>query len=191
MATIKEYYQQSIEKAFIAAEGITENHFRAMAFANIAKALVPLVGNIESTESGDKTIELKTDEKKDSPRVITREDLKRKPKSIDTEQKNEGVLQGHEDSITEIPDNISKISDEESTEWTEEAQERLKDELDFVATKVEEHGEYNINQCVENFSSGTIKDWTDLNPLNIEAFVYFLKELEKDAQAEEDDDVPY
>ena len=56
-----------------------------------------------------------------------------------------------------------------------------------LPTKVEEYGEENINQCVEAFSDNIYHNFTDLNPMNIRAFVTYIKELE--SQNEEADAV--
>lgn len=167
--TIRESYRQAIEKAFNAAESLTEPRDKAMAYASIAQALSGLISQNElsAVEDVPKAEVVKESDKPNVPvddkpkkQMITREDLKRKPQ----EPKSEW--------------------EPTSAEWDEESEKNLSKELDYIQVKIEEYGEESINEAVTEFSSGTIKEWSNLNPLNIRAFTAYLEALEADAESE-------
>ena len=184
MATIKELYQRAIDNAFLAADSLVENKDKALAYTAIAEALAR-TGLITDTVNKYETDDIS----KKTPQKITREDLKRKPQSAKIATGNAQKEVANSDVKSQQQDEIVE-EEADSTEWTEELQEKLSAELDFIQEKVEEYGEENINEAVVGFSSGVIKEWTDLNPLNIKAFVVYLKALEQDAEGIPDEELP-
>ena len=74
-----------------------------------------------------------------------------------------------------------------SRDWDKEAKEHLKPEIDFLLEMMDKYGGDRINEYVRTFSSGILKDTSDLNPLNIRAFASYVKNLEEEAAKEDQD----
>lgn len=202
MANVKDAFNGAISEAMKAADLLTDNKDRAMAFAAIASALAQtgLVDNasVDSVKKEEKKEEAPKKEKRHS------DSLKRSVKKIDkTEEepvKEEAPEEKGEEEKPEVPkkefeplnpDPKKKIEEAKegwTEEWTDEAVEHFADQLQYLEDFSDKYGVEATNECLKEFSSGVMKDIaSDVSPLNIDsvvtAFKAFVDETDK-AEAE-------
>lgn len=175
MATVKEMFSNCVQDGIKAAKSIAEPNQKAMAYAEIAKALAMtgLVGgtNIESI-SEESEPETGADKGKESlkapvPKTKKKEDKKEDKK--ETAKKEKAVVESKEEATPSEP--------ELSEEWTDEMVELKSEQIAKMNQFKEEFGEEPVEQCVSMFSEGQYESLADITPLNIDAFVAFMESL--------------
>ena len=199
MANVKDAFNGAISEAMKAADLLTDNKDRAMAFAAIASALAQtgLVDNasVDSVKKEEKKEEAPKKEKRHS------DSLKRSVKKIEADdEKVEEEAPAEAEEKPEIPkkefeplnpDPKKKIEEAKegwTEEWTDEAVEHFADQLQYLEDFSDKYGVEATNECLKEFSSGVMKDIaSDVSPLNIDsvvtAFKAFVDETDK-AEAE-------
>ena len=176
MASVKETFNAMISKAIENTELIETPKDKAIAYAAIASALA------QTGRVSDIIAEPLSEPVKEKPK-----------KNADKMKKQPGFLPPDKEEILGEPVEETKKKIEEqkkesvpkfTSEWTDEAQEYYKDEFEYLEQFLEKWDEDSFNQCLADFSSGTIKDFDGINPLNISALVTYLKVI--DSQLEEE-----
>lgn len=141
-----EIFVGTINKALKACENISEQDKKAMALAEVAKALA-MSGRV-STGQGN-----------NQPEPVTEEEVEQE--EVEQETTDEKA---------------------DPREWTEEMEEKYADELKFIAELKEEYDEEEINKVVRVWSEEEYRSLEDITPLNISAFVDYLKDLTEEEE---------
>lgn len=188
MANVKDMYKNVINKAMTNAELIENAKDRAMAYAAIAQALAPLaVGQTEFQIDEKTVVEEKPDKK---PAKKTADKMKRQPKELPPEDAPEDTPTEDTTPEPEVEEPAKEEKKEThptfTEEWTDEAQAYFEKDLEYVEDFSERWTEDGLNQCIEAFSNGVIKDFEGINPLNIEGLVGYLKAAEEASDEDEE-----
>lgn len=166
MASVKETFNCMISKAIENAELIETPKDKAVAYAAIASALAQTgrVSDIIAESVTEPVVQKNADKMKKQPGFLPpdKEEILGEPVE-ETEKK-----------ISEM----KKVTPKFTAEWTDEANAYYEKEFAYLEKFLEKWGEDGFNQCLADFSSGTIKDFDGINPLNISALVTYLKEIE-------------
>ena len=158
MANVRKIFESTINEAIQSAENVTDFKERALAFAEISKALAMtgLVNGASMEPAGSKS-----DLEETAP-VLTEE----------KEEENTDVV----GEVEEEQESSDDTSEEEV--WTEEAIEEKAESLEFLREVRSTYDDENINECLSDFSNGLLTNIDeDVTPDNIDAFVIYLKEL--------------
>jgi hypothetical protein len=161
MATVKGLFSTAITRGMAAAEKITDNNQRALAYAALADAMAK-TGLISGTNLDDGEV------------VTTPAEVKGKEALKPETGKNKPVP---EKKLTPKPEEKPVEEPELTEEWTDEAAEKKAEQIEFVQGLKAEYEEATLNNCVEQFSEGVMKTLDEITPLNIDAFVEFMKGL--------------
>lgn len=171
MASVKSMFSEALTKGMAAAANIPDSYNKAMAYAALAQAAAQ-TGLM--TIAAETAMEVKGAEDKEVKEVPAKEEKAGK-ESLKAPAKGTGLKPAApaKETPKEEPKQI-----EDTTEWTEEMVAKYKEDIDVVGKFREEYGDESINQCVEQFSEGTMKSVEDdITPLNIKAFRTFLETL--------------
>lgn len=166
MANVKEMFSDMIEEAVKSAKMISDPGDKACAYANIASALAQTGMVSSETISADIT-EKKTAKHSDK--------MKKQPKTIEPKEEKAEVKEAPKKAAPKKPT-------EWTEEWTEEAVEHFSKQLEYLSSFSEKYGEAEaesaLNECLEDFSSGSLHNVADdVNPLNIVAFTAYVSQL--------------
>ena len=176
MASVKEIFNSMIGKAIENAGLIESPRDKAMAYAAIAQALAT-TGKIGddvaiSKESKPAKQAKNADKLKRQPKNLEPEDVKEEEKAEEKPKEDVEETTSAEEPVAEAPDT------EEDNEWTDEAQDKHAEELEYLEEFIEKWGEDGLAECVKEFSKGTLKNgFDDVTPGNIKAIVIYLKEI--------------
>jgi len=170
--TLKEYFSKSITEAFSSADKIIEPKDKALAYAEIAKAIA-MTGAISSNTS------VAGETSKNETKVSPKESLKEETAKVESkkETKKEAPKAKPEPPKEEVPK--EPVVGEE---WTEEMNEMFASQIIKFQGFLESYGEENIMQCVDAFSEGQFSSLEDITPLNIDAFISYIEQLEASQQ---------
>lgn len=184
MANVKDAFNGAISEAMKAADLLTDNKDRAMAFAAIASALAQ-TGLVDNASVDNVKKEKKSDEEPKKEKRHS-DSLKRSVKKIEkeTEEKPEVPKKEFEPLNPDPKKKIEEAKEGWTEEWTDEAVEHFADQLQYLEDFSEKYGVDATNECLKEFSSGVMKDIaSDVSPLNIDsvvtAFKAFVAETEK------------
>ena len=195
MANVKDAFNGAISEAMKAADLLTDNKDRAMAFAAIASALAQ-TGLVDNASVDNVKKEKKSDEEpkkekrhsyslKRSVKKIEKESEEKKEEApAETEEKPEVPKKEVEPLNPDPKKKIEEAKEGWTEEWTDEAVEHFADQLQYLEDFSEKYGVDATNECLKEFSSGVMKDIaSDVSPLNIDsvvtAFKAFVAETEK------------
>lgn len=195
MANVKDAFNGAISEAMKAADLLTDNKDRAMAFAAIASALAQTglvdnasVDNVKKEKKSDeepKKEKRHSDSLKRSVKKIEKESEEKKEEApVETEEKPEVPKKEFEPLNPDPKKKIEEAKEGWTEEWTDEAVEHFADQLQYLEDFSEKYGVDATNECLKEFSSGVMKDIaSDVSPLNIDsvvtAFKAFVAETEK------------
>ena len=195
MANVKDAFNGAISEAMKAADLLTDNKDRAMAFAAIASALAQTglvdnasVDNVKKEKKNDeepKKEKRHSDSLKRSVKKIEKESEEKKEEApTETEEKPEVPKKEFEPLNPDPKKKIEEAKEGWTEEWTDEAVEHFADQLQYLEDFSEKYGVDATNECLKEFSSGVMKDIaSDVSPLNIDsvvtAFKAFVAETEK------------
>ena len=171
MASVKEMFNTVVGKAIQNAELIETSKDKAMAYAAIAQALA-LTGKV----GNDVTVaEVESKPPKNADK------MKRQPQDLAPEEmpKEEKKPIKKEEKVSKKKEETPKFTEE----WTEEAMEHFADELTYIDDFTQSWTEEGLNECLKEFSSGVLKSMDDVNPMNINAVVEYLKSVVAEEEA--------
>lgn len=173
MASVKDTFNAMISKAIENAELIDTPKDKAMAYAAIASALAQ-TGRASDLIMAEAVAEVEKPPKKNADK------MKRQPGNLppDKEEILGEPVEETKKKIAEMKAEKKNEAPKFTEEWTDEAQKYYEKELEYIEKFSEKWTTDGLNDCISEFSSGTIKDIDGINPLNIVGLTVYLKELE-------------
>lgn len=187
MANLSKTFGELVKQGFEALGTISDPYQKALAAAELAKAVAQtgLVGLADEATPAtpEEAAEIKEAIKKDDATATKKKapapkaDKKAAPAPKKEEPKEEPVEEPVEEPTT----------DEEGAEeggWTADALEKYAEELDFIAQLTDQYGEDGpsiMDECVQDWSEGVFKSTEDITPDNIVGFKAYLEMLLADA----------
>lgn len=169
MATnVKTIFETTLNEAIKAAKNVIDAKDRALAYAEIAKALAMtgLIGTI-GEQSAEETV-----------KETAKQAIAEKPPVVNEKAKKEAAP-------------VEKMTEEETEEsvWTEADIKAKSKELDFITSIRKAYGEEELVECLDAFSNGALTSVEeDITPDNIDAFVIYLNDLLESDEDEEDEE---
>ena len=166
---ITEMFIMTIEEGLKAVKGITDPAKKAEAYAQLGQALA-LTNKVGTSQ----TTAITTDK-------IGKDALADIPKKK-KESKEEPKKKVKQEIKKEIKEEVKEEPKEEEIDetWTEQAVARFKDDITTLNKFKQSYGEEAVTDAVSMFSEKVLKSLNEITPLNIQAFVTFLKKLEED-----------
>ena len=180
MASVNQMFATMMSEGMTAAKAISDPEKKAMACAELAKALA-MTGLIVIGDTPTTVVETPADAK---------EALKEKPKPKQTSKAKEEAKETQEPAAEEETEATETEAPAESgqaevvDEWTEEMVEMFSEQLATIQQLQEEYDEETLDDCVKNFSEGVLNGIEDISPLNIDGFIAYIQMLLADAEAE-------
>lgn len=169
MATIKGLFTQAIVEGMAAAKKISENKDKALAYAALADAMAR-TGLVVGTNLDEET---PTEEVKGKDSLAPEKQKTPAPAAKPKPQPPQPQVENDLESIEEPASAEAELTDE----WTEETIELKAAGVAFINTLKEQYDEETLNNCVGQFSEGTMKTLAEITPLNIDGFVSFMEAL--------------
>jgi hypothetical protein len=179
MASINQMFANMMSEGITAAKAISDPEKKALACAELAKALA-MTGLISV---GGETAPVAT-----TPAAEGKEALKEKakPKQKPVKETAEAVEETQETAEETTEEETPAESGEVTVveEWNDEMVEMFSEQLEVVQQLQEEYDEETLDECVKNFSEGVLNGIEDISPLNIDGFIAYIQMLLADAGEE-------
>ena len=156
--TIKELFVNAINSATESAKLIVESKDKALAYAEIAKAL-SMTGLVK-----ENTIPINEEISVKSGRESLKEEST-KAKKAETKVIEKAAVE------------TKTVEKDDDDEWTEAMIEKYKEDSDFIQNVIDDYGEEAMTQGIKDFSEKIYTSLDDITLLNIQAFVSYLKSL--------------
>lgn len=179
MTTVKEMFVSVIGESIKAAGAIIEQDKKAMAYAEIAKALAMtgLVG-------ADSQLESDVSDKKQQTTTSAKDALKNKPNAKKVETAPAQEPKAEQPKVEQPKAEEPKAPVEPSVElvevWNEDMQTAKAEEMKFILEQMEAIGNDELEVLIGKYSEGQLSSMTDITPLNVSAFVFYVKQTIKD-----------
>lgn len=169
--SINELFSEIVSVGYKTAQSIFDPQEKAKVLAELAKALA-MTGLVTAEDKANDP-DMKEVKEVLSGKAEEPVKKKEKPAKAKTEEpkKEEAPADSGEPELTE--------------EWTEEMKELKQEQIEFIQEITEQFGKETVDECVQNFSEGVLKSVSDITPLNIDAFVAYIKMLLEEAEEEE------
>ena len=179
MATINEMFVTAVSEGMKAAKTITDASNRAMAYAELAKALAMKSNNMTPSINAE---DVSTPaEGKESLKETPKAKVETKPEPAPKEEKKAPAL--GKPKAQPAPEPEPEPQEPELVdEWTEEMIELKAEAIATMNQWKEEYDEESLDQAVQMFSEGQLESLADISPLNIDAFLEFLESLSNQAE---------
>lgn len=174
-------FSTALQKGFDAAKLIVEPKDKALAYAELVKAIAQ-TGLVVDTEIIEEIKEKET-KKKSGKDSLKAESGKGKKK---TEEPVEQAPVDETPKASEVTEDIEEDIPEEDDNWESEAiREAKNDQLELLQEYVTAWGEdYVYNTLLEAWSEGTFSGVENVRPSNIDGFLAYIAELVKQNESE-------
>lgn len=184
MANIKEIFLTTINKGLEATSLISDPKDKALAYAQIARALATtgLVRDAVLPKDVDITIEENKEAIKEEAKKATKKKTSQKQKSKQAEEtKEESQPEVQETAEPEAQETVETPAEDQETEkeldWDD-----VTEEVDILNDFKGTYGDDAINECIRAFSDNVLVSIEDITPANIKAFVTYLNMLQNEAE---------
>lgn len=167
MASINQLFTTMISNGAEAIDGISDPKDKAMAFAALAGALAQ-TGLVSIEEGRPSSIPLQEDlEEMAKPKAPA-------PTASKKAEPKKAAAKKVEPVVEEV---------ETPEEWTDEAIALMPEEYEALVEMLDEYEEESLNDVVSNFSEGVLSEIHDITPLNVKAFLHYVKMLLSEDEA--------
>lgn len=180
MNNLTNIYKDVLQKGFDAAKLIIDQDKKALAYAELAKAIAAtgLVENLEGVITETETKETKKTESKKTTANTKKDSLK-----ADAGKGTEVKEEKEEVAPTPVEENTSTEA-EVTDEWTEEMTTAKAEALGRLKQYTDAWTEdYVYNQCVPAFfEDKTVLGGDNIRPTNIDGFITYLDQIANSAE---------
>ena len=195
MNKISQTFVKALKKGFDAANMITEQDKKALAYAELAKAIAA-TGLVEDVDVSD----AETTDKEDAPKKTDNKKATNIKKDALKPESGKGAKPKEEvEEKAPVQEEIAPVEEEAQTEtqseveieeeWTDAMVELKSDVLARLAQYTAEDAwgeEYVYNDCVSSFfESAEITGKDNIRPTNIDGFVTYLDQLAEQFAAQQ------